>query len=223
MEPNHLMHPAFALIPRTRQRILWFIKTHGSAQAEAIAETVEISISGARQHLTALEAEGLLSHSEVRDGPGRPRYLYSLTTAAEAFFPSGYAQLTNELLDGLAEEDPAMLGRLIERRAQRRLDLLRPRFAGMGFVEKVRAIAELLDQEGFLVDVETRADGSYLIVERNCAMLSVARKHGQICSSELDFLQKLLPEATIQRVKYMISGQSSCAYLIERLPEHRVA
>lgn len=223
MGPNHLMHPAFALIPRTRQRILWFIKTHGAARAETIGNTVEISISGVRQHLTALEAEGLLSHSEVRDGPGRPRYLYSLTGAAETFFPTGYAQLANELLDGLDEEDPALLGRLIERRVQRRLDALRPRVAQLPFGERVLAIAALMDQDGFLVAVETRADGSYVLVERNCAMLSVARKYGQICSSEMDLLQKLLPEATIQRIKYMIAGQSSCAYLIERHAADRVA
>ena len=217
MGPNHLMHPAFALIPRTRQHILWFIKTEGAAQAETIADKVDISVSGIRQHLTTLEAEGLLTHAEVRDGPGRPRHLYSLTTAAEAFFPSGYAQLADELLQGLDEEDPALLTRLIQRRAQRRLDELSKRVSKLPFEERVRVIAAQMDQDGFLVDVETRPDGSYVIVERNCAMLSIARKYGQICSSELDILQKLLPEANIQRVKYMVAGQSSCAYLIERL------
>lgn len=216
MSPNQLMHPAFALIPRTRQHILWFLKTQGSAQAESIAEKIEISISGIRQHLTALEAEGLLDHSEVRDGPGRPRYVYALTAAGEAFFPSGYAQLANELLDGLDEEDPALLGRLIERRAQRRLDALRSRVAGLEFSERVRAIAASMDQDGFLVDVEARPDGSFVLVERNCSMLTVAKKYGQICSSELDILKRLLPEASVQRVKYMVDGQSSCAYLIER-------
>src|SRR5438309_738184 len=117
MGPNHekngqLMHPAFALIPRMRQRILWLIKTRGPTPAEAIAESVEITVSGTRQHLKALESEGLLVYTELREGPGRPRHVYALTPAAEAFFPSGYAQFTNELLDGLAEEDPQLLTRL---------------------------------------------------------------------------------------------------------------
>lgn len=208
------MHPAFALIPRTRQRILWHIKMHGDAQAEGIAEHIGISLSGARQHLTALEAEGLLAHNEVREGPGRPRYLYRLTPAAEAFFPSTYESFTNELLDELAEEDPAMLSRLIDKRAKRRLEVLQARVAGLSLGQKVKAIAQIMDADGFLADVQERPDGSYLIVERNCSMLSVARKHGQLCSTELELIQMLLPEAVVQRVAYMIDGQHSCAYQI---------
>ena len=223
MGPNQLMHPAFAMIPRTHQRILWLIKTRGAVPAETIAESVEISTSGVRQHLKSLEAEGLLAYTEVREGPGRPLQMWKLTAAAEAFFPSGYAQFTNDLLDGLAEEDPALLGRLIERRAQRRFEQLKPLFNGLGFEEKVHRLASLLDQDGFLVSVETKPDGSFVLVEQNCAMLSVARKHGEVCSSELQLLQRLLPEAQVQRVKYMIDGQTSCAYLIERAPQQSAA
>jgi DeoR family suf operon transcriptional repressor len=218
---DNLMHPAFALIPRTRQRILWHIKMHGEAQAEGIAEHIGISLSGARQHLTALEAEGLLAHTEVRDGPGRPRYLYRLTPAAESFFPRTYEAFTNEILDELAEEDPELLSRLIERRAKKRLDVLKARVAGLPLAQKVRAIAQIMDADGFLADVEDQADGSYLIVERNCSMLSVARKHGKVCSTELELIQTLLPEASVSRVAYMISGQHSCAYQI--LPLDRAA
>jgi DeoR family transcriptional regulator, suf operon transcriptional repressor len=214
-----LMHPAFALIPRTRQQILWFIKTQGAAQAEAIAEHVGISLSGARQHLSALESEGLLSHGERRDGPGRPRHVYKLTPAAEAFFPATYAEFTNDILDELAEEDPTMLMRLIEKRARKRLEQLKPRFAGLPLEAKVRTLAHLLDQDGFLVDVQQRENGGYLIVERNCSMLNVARKHGQVCTSELALIQNLLPEATVERVSYMVSGQHSCAYQITPLPQ----
>jgi DeoR family suf operon transcriptional repressor len=209
------MHPAFDSLPRTRRQILWHLKRSGQADAEGIAASVGITASGARQHLSTLESDGLLTHGEQREGPGRPRFVYRLTQRADDLFPRSYAALANDLIACLGEEDPQLLTRLMEKSTSRRLQGIAPQYPALPLAEKIDAIAQLFDHQGFLVDVQRRADGSFLIVEHNCAVLSVALQHGQVCTSELALLQRLLPEATVRRVSHIVGGEHACAYEVE--------
>ncbi len=198
----------------TRQTILAYVKRQGRARAEDIAAHVGITPSGIRQHLTALERDGMLSCSELRDGPGRPKHLYGLTEEGDAQFPRRYDDLANELLAYVEDADPALLGQLFERRARRRLDAARRRVEGLPFDRQVAEVARILDEDGYLADFRQQDDGSYLITEHNCAVLGVARRYSMACGSELAFLQALLPEASVERVAHMLSGAHVCAYAV---------
>ena len=50
-------------------------------------------------------------------------------------------------------------------------------------------LTRILDEDGYLADAERLDDGSWRIVEHNCAILGVAARYGQACSSELEFLR----------------------------------
>jgi DeoR family suf operon transcriptional repressor len=134
--------------------------------------------------------------------------------AGDALFPRAYAELTNELLAYIEDEDPAMLQRIFERRARRRLQQTRARMAGLPFAEQVRVVAQVLDEDGYLADFAPRADGSFVITEHNCAVLGVAMRYGLACSSELAFLQEALAEAEVTRIAHRINGGHVCAYLV---------
>lgn len=205
---------ALASLPETRRAMLQYIKRHGEARAEAIAGACAITISGARQHLVALERDGLVTYREIREGPGRPKHLYRLTAAGDALFPRTYAELTNELLEYVEHEDPTLVARIFERRGQRRLEGARTRLAGLPFAARVRVLAAILDEDGYLAEFARRDDGTYVITEHNCAVLSVARRYNHACSSELAFLQAALPDAEITRVAHQLSGAHVCAYEI---------
>lgn len=206
--------PALDSLPDTRRAILRHVKEQGEASAESIAAAAGITLSGARQHLTGLERDGLLTHSERRDGPGRPRYLYTLTAAGDALFPRAYAELTNELLAYVEDEDPELLTRIFDRRARRRLEQTRARTAGLPFPEQVRVVAQVLDEDGYLADFRREDDGTFVITEHNCAVLSVARRYGLACGSELAFLQEALPDAEVTRIAHRIAGGHVCAYRV---------
>lgn len=209
---NSPINYVLASLPETRRAILDFLKRHGEARAEAIAAAAAITVSGARQHLVALERDGLLAHREMRDGPGRPKHLYNLTPAGDALFPRTYAELTNELLQYVEHEDPALLARIFDKRGRRRLDQARARMAGLPFNDQVRVVAEILDEDGYLADFEQRDDGTYVITEHNCAVLSVARRYNHACSSEIAFLQAALPTADVTRVAHQLVAGHVCAY-----------
>jgi DeoR family suf operon transcriptional repressor len=209
---------ALASLPESRRRILEHVKRHGESVAEAIAADLGVTASGVRQHLTALERDGLLAHRSVRSGAGRPKHLFALTPAGDALFPRAYAELTNELLDYVEEEDPALLARIFDRRAARRLERTRARAAGLPFGERVRVVAEILDDDGYLADFAEAGDGAFVITEHNCAVLAVASRHRHACSSELAYLQAALPDAEVRRVAHRLNGGHVCSYRVTPRP-----
>ena len=215
------MTDALNSLPETRRRILGQIKRGGNTTADAIAAELGVTLSGARQTLTALEREGLLTHAAERGGPGRPRHVYSLTAAGDALFPRAYVELTNELLEYVEDEDPVLLERIFTRRAERRLQRARERTVGLSFPERVQAVANILDEDGYLADFSRRDDGAFIITEHNCAVLGVALRYGHACSSELDFLRAALPEAEVTRIAHRIQGGHVCAYLVSPIPDLR--
>ena len=190
------------------------LKHAGEATAENLAEALGVTVSAVRQHLDGLAADGLVTWRAQARGRGRPTHLYRLTRAAEPLFPKAYGGLTNELLGYVGDADPTLVDDVFDRRRQRRYEGARDRLAAVGndFTARVAELARILDEDGYLADFEAVGDGTFRIVEHNCAVLDVAERYGQACSSEIAFLRQALPDARIERVSHMIAGAHSCAY-----------
>jgi DeoR family transcriptional regulator, suf operon transcriptional repressor len=207
-------HPALVSLSLTRRALLNALKKRGEMSVEALAELLDMTVSGVRQQLSSLERDGLVTYSGVRSGPGRPRHSYRLTPAADGLYPRAYAELTNELLAYVEDADPELIEAIFEKRRQRRIEGATTRMIGLPFKEKVAELARILDEDGYLADWELQDDGTYLVVERNCAIFGVAMKYGQACGSELDFIRNVLPEAQVERIAHMVAGAHNCSYQI---------
>jgi DeoR family suf operon transcriptional repressor len=199
----------------TRRAILLTIKKRGEARAEELAQSLGITPSAIRQHLGALVGERLVAVREQRGAAGRPKHFYSVTSAAEEMFPKTYGDLTCELLTYIKKEEPRMVDHIFDQRRLRRGEQARARLAGKSFEERVAELARILDEDGYLADVERGEDGTWRIVEHNCAILEVALRYGQACSSEINFLRDVMPDADIDRVSHMASGGHHCAYVVK--------
>src|ERR1700737_3767921 len=149
----------------TRRAILLTIKKRGEARAEDLAGALGITPSAVRQHLSGLLGEGLVAVREQRGGPGRPKFFYSVTASAEPLFPKAYGGLTNELLEYLDDEQPDLVDRVFDRRRERRVEAARARLAGKSFPARVAELSRILDEDGYLADVERGPDGVWRIVE----------------------------------------------------------
>jgi DeoR family transcriptional regulator, suf operon transcriptional repressor len=198
----------------TRRQLLEVLKRRGEARAEELAEALEVTVSAARQHLAALQGAGLVTHREVKGAPGRPKHVYHLTPAAEELFPKAYDQFAAELVEFVGDEAPDLLPRLFEQRRASRLERTRSRLEGKPFDARVREIAAILDEDGYLTAVEELDDGTFVLQEHNCAILGVAQLTPAPCAAEIDFLREALPDASVERVAHMLGGQHRCAYLI---------
>jgi DeoR family transcriptional regulator, suf operon transcriptional repressor len=208
---------ALTTLPITKRALVNTLKKRGDTTVEALAEHLDMTVSGVRQQLMALERDGFVTYGEVRDGPGRPRHVYRLTTAAHGLFPKAYADLTNELLEYVEDTDPELVAHLFERRRERRIMGALERMEALDFDAKIAELTRILDEDGYLADFEQRDDGSYIVTERNCAIFGVALQYGQACGSELDFIRRVLPDAKVERIAHMVAGAHNCSYRIEPL------
>jgi DeoR family transcriptional regulator, suf operon transcriptional repressor len=207
------VHPALEAMPETRRAMLTALKRRGELGVEELASATGITSSGARQHLSTLERDGLIERREIREGIGRPRVAYRLTAAADALYPRTYHDLTNELLEYVRDDDPELLERIFARRRERRLANAQRRLEGLPNLEtRVQELTKILDEDGYVAEVEPLEASGFRIVEHNCAILGVAMKYGQACGSELEFIRAALPDTTIERVQHILSGAFSCAY-----------
>ena len=212
-EAEGALEPPLATMPSTRRAILTSLKRHGDREARDLATELGLSVAAIRQQLLRLDDDGLVTHRRQTEGRGRPTHRYELTPAAEFLFPKRYGDLTTELLGYLGGPTSDRVDDLFEQRRQRRLDGARPRLAGLTLDEQVNELARILDEDGYLADVEPWDEG-WRIVEHNCAILSVASGFRQACRSEIAFIRDALPDAEVTRVSHILDGAHVCAYQI---------
>lgn len=208
-------------LPTTRRAILLALRKQGQLSVDDLAAALGITGSAVRQHLAGLEADGFVAHSEHRSGPGRPRFRYHLAPGAEPLFPKTYGALTNELLEYVEDEDAELLERVFERRRARRVECARARLAGRSPAEQVAELTRILDEDGYLADVEPIGEGAFRVVEHNCAILEVALRYGQACGAEIGFIREVLPDFEVERVAHLMAGSHVCAYEMRPRRPHR--
>jgi predicted ArsR family transcriptional regulator len=207
-------------LPSGRRAVLDAVRRLGDASAEDVAAALDITVSGARQHLSALSDDGLVAITDAAPSGsrGRPRLLYHVTDVAAPLFPNAYSALANELLGYLADDDHALVDRVFARRRETRIANARERLAPLrSFSAKVAELAKILDEDGYVATCEQLGRDHFRIVEHNCAIAVVALRHGQACSSELEFIRAVLDGATVERVSHMVEGARHCAYDIRRV------
>jgi DeoR family transcriptional regulator, suf operon transcriptional repressor len=209
---DHTLAPT---LPDGRRAVLYALRRRGQATAADIARQLQMTPSGARQHLAALVDEGLAEATE-RPRPagqrGRPQLEYTVTDKADGLFPKAYGELTNELLGYVADADPALVDTLFQRRRDERVRNATERLGKCrGLKAKVAELARILDDDGYLATWD-EIPGGLRIIEHNCAIWAVAQRYGQACTSEIDFIRTVLPGATVERVQHMVAGAPHCAY-----------
>ena len=202
-------------LPEGRRAVLYALRRRGQATAADIARQLQMTPSGARQHLAALVDEGLAEATE-RPRPagqrGRPQLEYTVTDKADGLFPKAYGELTNELLGYVADADSGLVDTLFERRRDERVRNATERLArSRSLKAKVAELTRILDGDGYLATWE-EMPGGFRIVEHNCAIWAVAQRYGQACTSEIDFIRTVLPDAKVERVQHMVAGGPHCAY-----------
>ncbi|MDH3295873.1 MAG: ArsR family transcriptional regulator [Acidimicrobiia bacterium] len=198
----------------TQRRVLEAVKRAGEATADELAETLNISTSAVRQHLSALRSAGFVVARQERGQTGRPADRYHATPMTEQLFAGAGGDLAVDLLGHVAEEDPNLIDRIFQRRRQHLVEAARHELHDLPLAEKVAVLTKRLDAQGYLADFEQVADDHYRINLHNCGIWSIARRYPQACAAELEYVNDLLPEATVQRTTHKTAGSHTCGYEI---------
>ncbi|HEY8801061.1 MAG TPA: winged helix-turn-helix transcriptional regulator [Candidatus Limnocylindrales bacterium] len=202
-----------------RREILIRLRRDGAASPDQLAGAIGASRTGVLQQLRALEATGFVSRQTVRHGVGRPRHLYDITDEAQELFPANYGALAAGLLTALKSVGgEALVEQVFIARRRQIGDRVRRELhdrvgAKASLAERVRELAVLQDEQGYLANAVIGSDGTIRLLEHNCAILDVARGARAACDAELDLFREVLG-ADVVRETHIASGDRCCSYRI---------
>ena len=136
---------------RQQQLLTLLLQNKEGLTVEDLSKGLGITDNAVRQHLTALERDGMVAKGETQSTGGRPEQLYGLTTAGQELFPRHYSWFAELLINSLREEQGT--------------DALRERLEGMGKAvgrqvatrlagikdkaERIRALSDIMRELGY--------------------------------------------------------------------------
>ncbi len=190
------------------------LKRKGSLSVDELSQALGITPMGIRQHLAILERDDLVTPSQVRRGIGRPSHLYSLTETAQDHFPKHYEEFAISLIKDLVEmAGPEKLEELLARRVDREVKVLKERWQGLNFNQRVEELGKLLDEHGSMGDVQRLEDGSYAIREFNCSIHKIAQAHPVVCEYEKRMVERALG-CIVHTEECLAHGGQRCTYIV---------
>lgn len=196
----------------TRQQILDRLRADGESSVRDLAHFLGLTATGVRQHLTVLEGDGYVASRELRGKVGRPALAYSLTRQGEALYPKAYDRLASALLTAARETlPPAAFAALLERAAEPLAAPHRDALITLDPAARVEAACGVLREWDLVVDWERDHDGAFLLHERTCPYLEVAREDPATCAIDVAFITQLTgmhAELTCCRMR----GDEICTY-----------
>ena len=203
---------------KTRRAITKLLKTEGPIDSAQLAQRLGLTAMAVRQHLYALQREGLVS-SEARPVPiGRPAKFWRLTREADHLFPEAYAELSVALIDSVKDAfgEEGLERVLTSRCARQRADYGRRIHPKDPFERKLDELAKVRSEEGYMAEIRRDDDGNFLLVENHCPICAAANACQGFCATELDLFRSVLgPGVSVERAEHIIKGDSRCVYRVK--------
>ena len=197
-----------------RSAILNLLRERGQATAVELAHGVGLSPVSTHYHLSRLERDGLVNVQPLRQGVGRPKYVYSLANAALGLFPQSTHRLADRLLDALqAQLTPQQIQAIFNRVVE---DIAADH--GNGFQEKpiedkIEALIGLLGEEGFFARVE-KIGQDFQVTQCGCPYQAVVGKHPNICAIDLQLMNSMLG-TPVERQSWILNGDNVCTFHVK--------
>jgi DeoR family transcriptional regulator, suf operon transcriptional repressor len=202
----------------TREKILRTLLAFPGSTINDLAEAVGINGISIRHHLTALEAENLVTASEERHGVGRPRLIYTLTDWGIEKFPTSYLRLTQRIMDSLsAKMSPTELKALFEEIGAQIAEPYEIGLEGKSLDARIKLTKTALTNEGFIVEVKNNED-HYILTSLSCPYYRVGLDHPVVCTLDHTLISRLTG-SPIEIDACICEGFNHCTFIIPRHQE----
>jgi len=204
----------------TFDQVLMMLKTRGPQTAQALAGLLGLTGMGVRRQLELGVDKGLVTYLDTAGKVGRPVRRWQLSETGHARFPDRHAEVTLDLIEGVrtlfgeSGLEKLIVGReAASERAYR--EQVNP---AATLDQQVAALAAARSLEGYMAEVEPRADGSLLLLENHCPICAAAQACQQFCRSELEVFRRVLgPGVSVVRIEHQLEGARRCAYLVSQV------
>jgi predicted ArsR family transcriptional regulator len=197
-----------------KKAILLALKRGRDASLDELAKQLRVSRVAVLRHLAELESHGLVERRLETGRIGRPRHRFALRPEARRLFPQAYAQLSVSALEFVERRlgRPAVTELLQERaaevQARHRPQLRQPELA-----DRVRALARLRDEEGYMAEYGGKRRGTCELTEHNCPIFALAERYPEACETERRLFSSLL-DAQVTTTHRVVQGDGVCRFLI---------
>ncbi|MES2260415.1 MAG: HTH domain-containing protein [Pseudomonadota bacterium] len=187
-------------------------KNKAGITVEQISDGLAITRSAVRQHIAALENEGLVGKGASRATRGRPEQLYVLTDKGRECFPRHYAWFAQLLIDSVQREAGAEgLGeRFSEMGTQVGRQLRAQQGGAAGPAERLRQLSGLMQDLGYDASVQGGPDAN-LIEADNCVFHHLAIANPHLCKFDLA-LMSAFSEQAVEHQECMATGGQVCRF-----------
>jgi len=204
-----------------KKKLLYYLKVMQQAGLEELANIMKMSRMGVHKHLALLQERGLVEAIETRERVGRPRMIYQLTSQSKSVFPKSYSAIATHALDFIEKNMGKGAVEMVLRERQSELfDTYYKRLKGLDFDKRVKEIARIRDEEGYMAESkkQSRRDGKHVLLEYNCPIIHIAEKHWEACSTESELFEKLLG-ADIETIHRAAKGDLICKFVVKERKE----
>lgn len=174
-----------------------------------------------RQHLAALERDGLVASQEVRRKTGRPHLVYRLTEGGEERFPRRYERLAELALEEVSFLDAAEIEGLdpsekkkllLVKMAERVYREHETKVREKPLAERVEIVTEILREEGGFAEWTPRERG-YEIADHNCVYKRVVDTNPELCAWHVSLLGRLLGK-DVECTEFISQGADACRFVV---------
>jgi DeoR family transcriptional regulator, suf operon transcriptional repressor len=219
MTPEPVGEPAPHGYSTPKRSILTVLKQSPDASLEEVARRIGISKVAALGHLQKLEHEGLVDRSYRAGKVGRPRVQFRLAPRASALFPQSYAEVSVWALEFIERKLGApAVAELLAERAHDVADRARPRLRAPDLGERVRELARIRTEGGYMAEVGSRRGGSVEMLEHNCPILALAGRFPIACETERRMFSGLL-RADVDVTHRVVAGDPVCRFRVRPAKE----
>ena len=121
----------------------------------------------------------------------------------------------------LKDRDAATLSQFLAWRNERLAASYAGRVEGATLAERTDALAEVLNEQGFMAEVEP-ADGGLRLCQHNCTVEHLATELPDLCTSEAELFERLLG-TRVERETTIVDGAVRCETRIDLGPRAKHA
>jgi predicted ArsR family transcriptional regulator len=175
-----------------------------------LAQALSVTRTAVRQHLAALERDGLVMRGATRPTGRRPEQLHQLTEHGRELFPRQYPLLANLLIGEVAgllgEEALLALMRQLGRKLAKDLQ--------PEVVDEAQ-IVQHMNAAGYEAEVFFRSGGEPQIVAHNCVFHHLAKAHPVVCELDLALIGAL-GGGEVEHQECMLRGGQVCRFALRK-------
>lgn len=195
--------------------IIESIKRSEGKSVTELAEELEMSYMGIKQHCVKLEKLGYLKPWRVpRREAGRPEKLYRLTPKCEPLFPTAGVSLTLSVMEsvrklyGETAPEKLLFVHYQELAEKWKANVMK----GKSLVEKATRLVELRQREGCFCNCSYSQETGFVIEEYHHPMKAIFDKYPSAMTLEIKLMEKLLGSTVKRSVKKAERGTSVVIY-----------